>query len=101
MEASAGECFFSYHLVYVLEFEDECWYVGTTTNLNRRIYEHFDGRGAKWCKEHKPVKIHSVNIGHYTTEKTVTLELVKKYGKDKVRGAGFTHGNIKPERHFS
>lgn len=100
MEDEAKVSFFSYHMVYSLELADGCFYVGTTTNLNRRIYEHFHGAGARWCKEHKPISIHSVCVGHLEKEKEVTLELVKLHGKDKVRGAGFTHGNIKPERHF-
>ncbi len=92
--------FKSFHLVYVLELEGGCYYVGTTTNLNRRLYEHYNNMGARWTKEHKPIQIRKVCLGGRDVEKKETLKLIQLYGKQSVRGAGFTHGKIKPEPHL-
>ena len=53
-----------FSLVYVLELEDGYFYCGVTTNLNLRYCQHFTGRGgAKWTRLHKPIRIHSVEVG--------------------------------------
>jgi DNA primase len=42
--------------VYVLRLEDDCFYIGFSRNLDRRIKEHFSGNGSVWTKKHKPHK---------------------------------------------
>ncbi len=46
--------------VYILECEDGSLYTGSTTNLTRRIKQHFglikNGR-AKYTRSHKPIKL--------------------------------------------
>lgn len=77
-----------YPVVYVLELEDDCWYVGITMNLNQRLAQHWTGNGAKWTKLHKPVKIFSVTYqGH---EQDITNEMIVQHGKEKVRGGNHT-----------
>lgn len=46
---------------YVLKLEEDNYYVGLTSNLKRRIKEHFDNNGSKWTKIHKPIEIHSLH----------------------------------------
>jgi type I restriction enzyme R subunit len=43
--------------VYVLECENGSYYIGQTENLEKRWQEHISGRGAKWTKSYKPVRI--------------------------------------------
>ena len=77
-----------YPVVYVLELEDNCYYVGITMNLNQRLAQHWTGSGAKWTKLHKPVKIFSVTYqGH---EQDITNEMIVQHGKEKVRGGNHT-----------
>jgi type I restriction enzyme R subunit len=43
--------------VYVLECEGGSYYIGQTENLEKRWQEHISGKGAKWTKSHKPIRI--------------------------------------------
>ena len=43
--------------MYILECADESYYVGSTKNLERRIYEHQQGLGAKYTSVRLPVKL--------------------------------------------
>lgn len=44
-------------LVYILECSDKTLYTGTTNNLERRLKQHNDGKGAKYTKGRSPVKL--------------------------------------------
>lgn len=43
--------------LYTLKLKDNCWYVGTTTDLRSRFQQHLNGYGAEWTKKHKPIEI--------------------------------------------
>jgi type I site-specific restriction endonuclease len=43
--------------MYVLQCADGSFYTGSTNNLERRIEEHKSGEGAKFTKEHFPIKL--------------------------------------------
>ena len=43
--------------VYILECNDGTLYTGWTTNLNRRVAEHNAGRGARYTRSRRPVKL--------------------------------------------
>lgn len=51
--------------VYVLQCEDNHYYVGTTTNVARRFGEHKSGKnGAAYTKRHKPLKVvETIDLG--------------------------------------
>jgi putative endonuclease len=83
------------YYVYTLELADGKKYVGYTGNLEKRMDDHFNGKGSEVTKETPPVKIHSVNEckNIHTAKKaeTIVYNRMKDYhGKDKVRGAGNT-----------
>ena len=71
-------------VTYILELEDECWYVGRTTDTHRRFRQHFTGKGAKWLKLHAPKQLKEVWAGD--KEKEFTLKLMRQHGVEKVRG---------------
>jgi predicted GIY-YIG superfamily endonuclease len=82
--------------VYVLECEDDKYYVGSTRNRKQRYRQHFDNPkgGSKWTKLHKPIKV----IAEYKRipekylmgmESQKTAEFMIKYGVNNVRGASF------------
>ena len=79
-------------MIYVLELEDDCFYVGITYNLNLRIAQHLSGTGAGWTKMHKPVKIVEVFHDGCTRqmEDEVTKRYVEIYGTECVRGGSWT-----------
>jgi len=43
--------------VYILECSDGSYYVGSTKDLQRRIWEHNEGIGAKYTARRRPVKV--------------------------------------------
>ena len=43
--------------MYILECADGSYYVGSTKNLERRLLEHQDGRGARYTARRLPVKL--------------------------------------------
>ena len=80
--------------VYVLELEDSKYYVGSTTNRKRRIKQHRSGRGSKWTREHRPIRV----LKEYRRipkeyllgmESKVTAEMMLEYGINNVRGSMF------------
>ena len=43
--------------VYIVECSDGTLYTGITNDLDRRITAHNDGRGAKYTKSRRPVRL--------------------------------------------
>ena len=78
-------------MIYVLELEDDCFYIGITMNLNLRIAQHLAGSGAQWTKMHRPVKIVEVFYEGCTRQKEdeVTKKYVEIYGAECVRGGSW------------
>ena len=71
-------------VTYIIELEDDFWYVGRTTDTHRRLKQHFTGRGAKWLKLHPPKKLKEVWAGD--CERSKTLALMREHGVERVRG---------------
>jgi putative endonuclease len=65
---------------YILECADGSYYVGSTNDLERRIWEHNEGIGAKYTARRRPVKL------VYAAE---FLSLAEAYEREKqVQGWG-------------
>lgn len=85
-----------HYVLYVLQLEHNCWYIGITKNIYARFAAHKKGRGANWTRLHKPIKVFQT-IEIYTKtmseaakqEDKLTLEYASLYGQDKVRGGGY------------
>ena len=77
-----------YPVVYVLELEDNCYYVGITMNLNQRLAQHWTDLGAKWTKLHKPVEV--FRVVYQGNEQDITNDMIALYGREKVRGGNHT-----------
>ena len=45
------------HYVYILLTENNTLYCGYTDDVEKRFAAHLDGKGAKYTKANKPVKI--------------------------------------------
>lgn len=43
--------------VYILRCADQTLYLGSTTDLNRRLHEHNEGKGAKYTRCRIPVRL--------------------------------------------
>ena len=83
------DTYLCFNLVYVLKLEDDCFYIGVTSNLNARLAQHFTGAGSVWTREHKPIQLIEVYIGGEDKENEIALQYIKKYGFDKARGGKY------------
>jgi hypothetical protein len=73
--------------IYVLELEDNRYYVGRTCNFIQRMEEHFTDCGSLYTKKYKPIKIVEVNEEKSKyDERDKTLEYMDMYGWKNVRG---------------
>jgi putative endonuclease len=43
--------------MYILECSDGSYYVGSTKDLEYRLYEHQEGKGAKYTSRRLPIKL--------------------------------------------
>ncbi len=43
--------------VYILECSDRSYYVGSTTSLEDRLWQHQQGRGAAYTRNRRPVQL--------------------------------------------
>jgi hypothetical protein len=81
--------------IYVLELENNKYYVGKTDNPQFRLESHFNSNGAAWTKKYKPIKILELksNCDDYDEDK-YTLKYMEKYGINNVRGGSFCEINL-------
>lgn len=45
------------HITYIIRCSDGTYYTGYTTELDRRLTEHNEGKGAKYTKGRSPVEL--------------------------------------------
>mgnify|MGYP002623480377 CR=1 FL=1 len=72
--------------IYILELEGGYYYVGRTSNLERRLRDHSSGYGSAWTRKYKPVRVLRTIPGDKFDEEPWTLRMMEKYGLDRVRG---------------
>ncbi|CAF1213894.1 unnamed protein product [Adineta ricciae] len=79
--------------IYVLACKERKYYVGKSSNVERRFEEHIQGDfGSEWTRQYEPLRI--VQVKDMTTnydEANTTLDYMKKYGIDNVRGAQWSN----------
>ena len=88
--------------LYVLKLENGCYYIGVSNNLNFRLSQHIEGKGAQWTKNNKFRSVSKLIFpATDDMENRVTLEYMEKYGVDKVRGGDYCRVfyNYEPELH--
>ena len=77
--------------LYVLECEDNKWYVGKSSDIQRRFKQHTEVKGSEWTREYAPIRIAETRtITSPYDETNTTKDLMKKYGIDNVRGGAYT-----------
>ena len=72
--------------IYVLHCRENKFYIGRTTDLATRFLKHKAGTGAQWTKSYGPLAIIDVLPDYPFAELTTTLDYMKRYGLDNVRG---------------
>ena len=76
--------------IYILQLEQEKYYIGKTTNPSFRIDKHFYSDGSFWTKKYKPVSLLELipNCDAFDEDKH-TIKYMEKYGINNVRGGSF------------
>ncbi len=76
--------------IYILQLENNKYYVGKTSNPEFRIESHFNSNGSVWTRKFKPIKLLELisNCDDYDEDK-YTLKSMEKYGIINVRGGSF------------
>lgn len=76
--------------IYILKLSQNKYYVGKTTDINRRYNEHVQGTyGSAWTRKYKTECIIEFFDDHGFDELATTLRYMKKYGIENVRGADY------------
>jgi len=77
--------------IYVLELTNKKWYVGKTTNFDRRVEEHKTRKGSVWTSKYKFVKTSEcrASTGKHDEDNT-TETLMEKHGIQNVRGGSYS-----------
>jgi hypothetical protein len=76
--------------IYILELENQKFYIGKTTNPDLRLKQHFKSYGSQWTKKYKPKRISKIisNCDDFDEDK-YTLKYMEQYGINNVRGGSF------------
>ncbi|AYV76541.1 MAG: putative endonuclease [Terrestrivirus sp.] len=84
--------------IYVLQLEENKYYIGKTHDPKFRLETHFDSKGSAWTKKYKPVNIHAVipDCDDYDEDKYV-LKYMSEKGIDNVRGGSFSQIQLNSE----
>ena len=71
----------SHWIVYILECADQTLYTGITNDLDHRINEHENGRGAKYTRGRAPFKV-LFSETHTTRSQALKREAeIKSFGR--------------------
>jgi len=81
---------------YIVECVDGTFYTGWTTDPERRVATHNNGRGAKYTKMRRPVKL--VYVEEQPDRKTamkreIAIKKMGRDGKGKLIDSKSKHGN--------
>ena len=77
--------------IYILKLQSGKYYVGKTTDLERRKQEHINGTASAWTKKYKPVSVEKTisNASAFDEDKWTKIYM-EKHGVENVRGAAYS-----------
>ena len=101
-------------IIYVLELEDDFFYVGKTYDIKNRLKQHSKGKGSAWTKIHQFKRLFKQYVfdiekpeDEEKWENFITLQFMKEKGWKKVRGGYYcnigeyeTIKNLQSHDHF-
>lgn len=87
----------SYKMI-ILELENGYWFVGRTSkDINNENWKN-EITLNKWLEQHKPIKIKQMfDQFSWELNKQITIELMAKYGYEKVRSSSYRNPILRKE----
>ncbi len=93
------------HYIYLVHCEDGVKYIGKTTDIDRRMEQHFKGEGSQVTQKYEPesyeVLAQCNGYDSSRIEQKYTDKYIKKYGYENVRGGKYTNSNTLDEYYDS
>lgn len=80
-----------HNYTYILECRDGTYYTGWTNNLEKRLKDHNEGKGAKYTKARLPVQLRYYET-YETKEEAMRREYAIKQLRKKEKEALWTQG---------
>lgn len=76
--------------IYILQLEDNKFYIGKTENPQFRLNNHFNYNGSAWTKKYKPIKVLKLipDCNNFDEDR-YTKEYMSKKGINNVRGGTY------------
>ena len=76
--------------IYILQLEDNKFYIGKTENPQFRLNNHFNFNGSAWTKKYKPLNVMKLipNCNNFDEDR-YTKEYMSKKGINNVRGGTY------------
>lgn len=80
--------------IYILQCQKGKYYIGKSSNPDKRIDQHFQGKGSAWTKKYKPIEVIEIikNCDQWDEDKYTKIYM-SKMGINNVRGG--TYSQIK------
>jgi len=87
------------YTIYVLKCKMGKYYIGRTSNLERRFEQHYlrDGFGSAWTKKYNVVKVLEIIKGEKFDEDKTVKKYMANYGIENVRGGSYSRIELKKE----
>jgi len=83
--------------IYILQLEQQKYYIGKTNNPQFRLDSHFNLNGCEWTKKYKPISFElKPNCDDYDEDK-YTIKYMEKFGIMNVRGGSFCELKLSEE----
>ncbi len=91
IEEGEHDFIFNMFYIYVLECENNKFYIGKSSNPSFRLEKHFNGEGSFWTKKYNPIKvIEIIQSTDSLDEDKITKKYMMKFGIQNVRGGSYT-----------
>jgi len=86
-------------MIYILKLQNDKYYVGATSNLDRRLKDHMNGYASDWTKKYKMKSLHKLiyNCNAFDEDK-YTKQYMNKFGINNVRGGSYSTFNLSKEQ---
>jgi predicted GIY-YIG superfamily endonuclease len=76
--------------IYILELQDEHYYVGKSDNPETRIKQHSTGKGSKWVEKYLPVVSGTIYKDCDPLDEDMYVKrLMRDHGINKIRGGSY------------